>query len=57
MFTVDGAEVLRSDQRLGYELQLMLDLFELTPAEPRVPASYPKVAVVHGVHGVHGSAR
>ncbi|WP_062517415.1 hypothetical protein [Demequina gelatinilytica] len=46
--TLDGATVYRTDQVLGYPLQLMLDLWEL-PHGRREAAAYPKVATLHEV--------
>lgn len=51
--TVDGEVVKESDQRLAYELQLMIDLFEFPGSEDRPAARYPKTALVLEVRG-HG---
>lgn len=46
--TVDGIEVFRTTQVLGYPVQLMIDLWEF-PAGRRDPAAYPKTAVIRQV--------
>ncbi|MDF9714760.1 glycoside hydrolase family 16 protein [Nocardioides sp. ChNu-153] len=51
-FTVDGAVVATSAQRIDYEQQLMIDLFEFPADERRDPAAYPKTAHVHAVRAV-----
>jgi hypothetical protein len=48
-FSVDGRVVMTSEQRLNYELQLMIDLFEFPAGPERAPENYPKTALVHGV--------
>jgi len=50
-FLVDGEIVMSSNQRIGYELQLMIDLFEFPDSVARDPTRYPKVARVHAVFG------
>jgi hypothetical protein len=51
-FSVDGQVIMTSAQRLDYEQQLMIDLFEFPLTERRDPQHYPKTAVVHSVHGL-----
>jgi len=53
---VDGRLVARSEQRLEYPLQLMIDLFEFPDDERRDPADYPRTAVVHRVRGGEAGA-
>ena len=55
-FFVDGALVRSVHQRLGYPLQLMLDLFEFPEGPERDPAAYPKVAEVKAVRGYRTAA-
>jgi hypothetical protein len=50
-FFVDGQAIMTSAQRLDYELQLMIDLFEFPPTARRNEQDYPKTAVVHSVAG------
>lgn len=50
-FSVDGAVVMDSSQRLDYEQQLMVDLFEFPATPERDPRHYPKTACVHSVTG------
>lgn len=50
-FVVDGEIVHTSEQRLGYALQLMIDLFELRPSREAGPMAYPKTATVAWVRG------
>jgi hypothetical protein len=50
-FSVDGQVIMTSPQRLVYELQLMIDLFEFPSTEQRESQSYPKTALVHSVIG------
>lgn len=50
-FSVDGQVIMTSDQRLDYEQQLMIDLFEFPRTERRDQQDYPKTAVVHSVVG------
>lgn len=51
-FSVDGKVVMTSNQRLTYEQQLMIDLFEFPESNVREPAHYPKTALIHSVVGV-----
>jgi hypothetical protein len=53
-FRVDGAVVMTSRQRLSYELQLMIDLFEFPESEARASRNYPKSALIHHVRGSSG---
>jgi hypothetical protein len=53
-FRVDGAVVMTSRQRLSYELQLMVDLFEFPESAARRPQNYPKSARIHRVRGSSG---
>jgi hypothetical protein len=48
-FSVDGRVVMTSEQRVNYELQLMIDLFEFPSESERPPGDYPKTALIHGV--------
>jgi hypothetical protein len=48
-FSVDGRVVMTSEQRLNYELQLMIDLFEFPTGTERPIENYPKTALVHSV--------
>jgi hypothetical protein len=48
-FSVDGQIVMTSEQRLNYELQLMIDLFEFPAEGERVPENYPRTALIHSV--------
>jgi len=48
-FSVDGRVVMISQQRLNYEQQLMIDLFEFPNGPERAPESYPKTALIHSV--------
>ncbi|KQP53846.1 hypothetical protein [Agreia sp. Leaf283] len=48
-FSVDGVVVMTSGQRLAYEQQLMIDLFEFPNGAERAPESYPKTALIHSV--------
>ena len=48
-FSVDGEVVMTSSQRLNYEQQLMIDLFEFPADDVRDPEDYPKSARVHSV--------
>jgi hypothetical protein len=41
--------VMTSEQRLNYELQLMIDLFEFPTGTERPIENYPKTALVHSV--------
>jgi hypothetical protein len=50
-FFVDDVLVRTVDQGLAYPLQVMVDLFELTPAEERDPGAYPRTAHVRAVRG------
>lgn len=54
--SLDGRLVWRSRQRIGYPMQLMVDLFEFPEVEERDRAAYPKTAVVHAVRGWSPSA-
>ena len=53
-FRVDGAVVMTSSQRLSYELQLMIDLFEFPESAARPSPNYPKAAHIHRVRGSSG---
>jgi hypothetical protein len=53
-FSVDGRVVMTSEQRLNYELQLMIDLFEFPAGAERPPENYPKTALLHGVRASAG---
>lgn len=48
-FSVDGVVVMTSGQRVSYEQQLMIDLFEFPSSSVRAPANYPKSARIHSV--------
>ena len=48
-FSVDGVVVMTSGQRLTYEQQLMIDLFEFPNSAERAPENYPKSARIHSV--------
>ncbi|HWT25129.1 MAG TPA: glycoside hydrolase family 16 protein [Solirubrobacteraceae bacterium] len=50
-FYVDDRLVRTVHQRIGYPLQLMLDLFEFPAGARRDPAAYPKVGEVSAVRG------
>ncbi len=50
-FSVDGQPVLATGQHLGYELQLMIDLFEFPGTDRRSSDDYPKTAIIHSVTG------
>ena len=50
-FFIDGRVVRSVDQRIGYPLQLMVDLFEFPVGPERDPAAYPKLAEVKAVRG------
>lgn len=50
-FMVDGRVIMASPQRLVYEQQLMIDLFEFPASEDRDPQHYPKTSTVHSVRG------
>jgi hypothetical protein len=50
-FSVDGQVIMASPQRLAYEQQLMIDLFEFPSSEHREPSRYPKTSMVHAVRG------
>lgn len=50
-FLADRQVIMTSVQRLDYELQLMVDLFEFPLTPERDPQDYPKTAVVHSVAG------
>jgi hypothetical protein len=52
-FFVDGVLVHRSEQRLDYPVQLLVDLFEFPQGEARPPERYPKTAEVRRVTGQH----
>jgi hypothetical protein len=56
-FLVDGAVVKTCRQRLGYDLQLMVSLFEFPDDAPRDPSAYPRTALVHEVHARPHPAR
>ena len=53
-FTVDGEIIMESNQRLKYEQQLMIGLFEFPTSRQRDPVDYPKTAFVHSVLGRPG---
>jgi hypothetical protein len=50
-FSVDGEIVMTSEQRLPYEQQLMIDLFEFPTGPERPTVDYPKTATIHAVRG------
>lgn len=50
-FYVDDRLVHRSAQRLGYPMQVMVDLFEFPDGPDRDPSAYPKTAGVRLVRG------
>jgi beta-glucanase (GH16 family) len=50
-FHVDDERVRTVEQRIGYPLQLMVDLFEFPQGPERDAAAYPKVAEVRAVRG------
>ncbi|WP_461175326.1 glycoside hydrolase family 16 protein (plasmid) [Arthrobacter sp. Z1-9] len=50
-FSVDRQVIMTTPQRLTYEQQLMIDLFEFPATDQRDPQDYPKTAVVHSVRG------
>jgi beta-glucanase (GH16 family) len=50
-FFVDNEPVRTVRQRIGYPLQLMLDLFEFPPSSTRDPRTYPKIGEGKGVRG------
>jgi hypothetical protein len=50
-FSVDGDVVMTSEQRLSYEQQLMIDLFEFPSGPGRPAGDYPKTATIHSVRG------
>jgi beta-glucanase (GH16 family) len=50
-FFVDDRPVRTVHQRIGYPLQLMVDLFEFPEGRRRDPAVYPKVGEVRAVRG------
>ncbi len=49
VFSVDDEIIMTSEQRIDYELQLMVDLFEFPVSDHRDPADYPKTAMIHSV--------
>ncbi|MFE4197906.1 glycoside hydrolase family 16 protein [Paenarthrobacter sp. NPDC056912] len=53
-FSVDGQVIMSSPQRLLYQQQLMIDLFEFPATEQREPRDYPKTAMIHSVIGAGG---
>ena len=53
-FRIDGAVVMTSTQRLSYELQLMIDIFEFPDSAARPAQNYPKSAHIHHVRGSSG---
>jgi hypothetical protein len=50
-FLVDDHEVHRVAQAIDYPMQLMVDLFEVSPPAVRDPAAYPKAGHVRSVRG------
>ncbi|WP_411374126.1 glycoside hydrolase family 16 protein [Arthrobacter sp. MPF02] len=50
-FSVDGQVIMTTTQRLDYEQQLMIGLFEFPRTEHRDRQQYPKAALVHSAVG------
>jgi hypothetical protein len=50
-FYVDDRLIHQSSQRIGYPMQLMLDLFEFPASAARDPDGYPKIGRARSVRG------